>query len=658
MRKNIDLSKLDWSVCGRWPQSWGFGYSMETGSRICPEIGAVPATVPGSVRNALLRAKLLPDWNYGANARSCEWIENRAWVFKTQFKIDETDRKKKLEICFNGLDGNGVVAFNGKIVGHFDNAFVPYRFDLGIIDESIAECQLEVVFEPPPRWLGQINRTSMIRDWKPRFNYSWDWTCRVVQTGIWDSVFLEMNDDPCLEKITCLTSYDVNSQLGTVRVSGAPEGLGERLCCRIELTEKDDDRVVAEKLVTIDALAAGVEISDIPVKPWWPNGIGQQHLYTVKIILLEGNNILDEMSRPVGFRSVEWRDCENAPPEADPWICIVNGKPIFLQGINWTPIRTNFADVADADYFRLLDIYQDMGCNILRVWGGAMLEKEVFYNACDERGLMIWQEFPLSSSGIDNWPPEDMHVIDEVVTIAESYITRRQHHAALIIWCGGNELQGNHQGEKFGCGKPVNNHHPLIKRLEDTVIRLDSSRRFLATSPSGPQFFAYSENFGTGVHWDVHGPWRPMGKSVEDICEYWSKDDSLFRSEVGLSGAADAANIVKYAGKNAAMLPFSIDNPIWRRTFWWFEFECPQFVLEQGREPESLDEYVAWSQKRQAKVLAIAAESCKRRFPQCGGIIIWMGHDCFPCTYNTSIIDFDGKRKLAAFELKRVFTEM
>jgi beta-mannosidase len=144
------------------------------------------------------------------------------------------------------------------------------------------------------------------------------------------------------------------------------------------------------------------------------------------------------------------------------------------------------------------------------------------------------------------------------------------------------------------------------------------------------------------VQGDIEGEWR----------NYWEEDDALFRSEVGVAGASPVDIIRQYRGEFADV-PGTHANPLWRRTSWWIEW--PKFVQELGREPESLEEYVAWSQDRQARALEIAASAAKRRFPRTGGFLVWMGHDSFPCTANTSIIDFHGNLKPAGEALRRIF---
>ncbi|MCY3023659.1 MAG: hypothetical protein NTW87_32160, partial [Planctomycetota bacterium] len=167
---------------------------------------------------------------------------------------------------------------------------------------------------------------------------------------------------------------------------------------------------------------------------------------------------------------------------------------------------------------------------------------------------------------------------------------------------------------------------------------------------SGPRFTADEKDFGKGLHWDVHGPWR-ADADMEKWARYWQNDDALFRSETGSPGASAVDIIRRYRGE-CRETPGTLDNPLWRRSPWWIEW--PDFIREKGREPRDLEEYVAWSQERQKEALSMAVGACKRRFPRCGGVIIWMGHDSFPCAANTAIVDYWGRAKPAALALGKI----
>jgi len=649
MKKIYDLGELDWSVAGFTPYQWQFPPIVDIEKSPAAEIPPVRASVPGSVQSALREAGVLPDWNQGVNYRLCEWVENRHWIYQARLPagwLAETGGKQ-LRLRCQGLDDRGWVLLDGKQVAAFEGTFTPHIFDLsGCVPAQGG--LLQIVFDTPPRWLGQFGYTSRMTEWRPRYNYTWDWTARLVQVGIWDRITLEVLEGGVIETLQ-VTAAANGEGWGSLRLRGQIA-----LCAghnvRVDLSGPGLDK--EQVLTAAEFNHSGVFWEHLPAELWWPNGMGAQPLYRLQVALIAPDgSIADREERMVGFKQVEWDACEGAPEGADPWICVVNGVPVFLQGFNWTPIRPNYADVSEAEYRGLLELYRDLGCNVLRVWGGAFLEKACFYDLCDQLGLLVWQEFPLSSSGIDNWPPEDLQSIAVLSEIAVSYIRRTQHHASLLCWCGGNELQGSLDGRKEGVGKPVDLSHPLMRRFAEIVAAHDPGRRFLPTSSSGPRFSAERADFGKGLHWDVHGPWKPEG-TLEEWAAYWRDMDALFHSEVGAPGASPLEVIRGYAG-GLAELPGTYENPLWRRTLWWIEW--PEFVAEEGREPASLEEFVTWSQARQAMALEIVADSLKSKFPRCGGVIFWMGHDSFPCTANTSVIDFEGRPKPAARAIQNIF---
>lgn len=636
MRHTYDLSKLNWELTGWIPEYWRYYRTMELGQGVKPTVPALPFSVPGSVQKALYDAGLIPDWNAGLNSLQCEWVENRHWIIETQVPSEWLVGGCATLVC-NGLDYCGTVLLNDVEVGKFRNAFVPHRFDLtqSVLSENN---KLRIIFECPPRWLGQFGYTSKMTDWKARFNYTWDWTSRLVQIGISGGIRLEVGDCQAIRDIRCWTEL---GSTGSLWVQGSGD-----VGYQIELSKGDQNLLKAD--VSSEELAAGTVFGDLDVQAWEPNPAVKPVLYQLILSSKDGS---EPIRKTVGFKHIEWRQCDDAPAGAEPWICVVNGKPTFLQGVNWTPIRPNYADLTEEDYRTRLTAYREMGVNLLRVWGGAALETEVFYRLCDELGILVWQEFPLSSSGHDNWPPDDDECIRDLGEIARTYILRRQHHVSLLMWCGGNELQTALDGSRLGTGKPLDLGHPVLARFAEVVSELDPTRRFVPTSASGPRFKASADEFGLGLHHDVHGPWN-IETNFDDWADYWRRDDSLFRSETGVPGASPVDIIETYRG-DCDTFPASIENPLWRRTMWWIDWSA--FIDEQGRGPKDLDEYVSWSSERQATALALAAEATKKRFPRCGGFLVWMGHDSFPCTANTSILDFWGRPKPAAKALQKVF---
>lgn len=645
MTTHIDLTRRCWSLQGWRPFYWQLRKTIETGGNCRPEFGPYPATVPGSAQTSLLTAGVLPDWNIGLNSLQCEWVEHRQWEFFTGISGDEIPEGQRVVLHAEGLDYSGWILVDTRIVGTFQGSLIRHRFDLSDYLADGEPHRLSVIFDLPPEEQGQIGRTSLSCHFKPRFSFSWDWCVRFVPVGIWDAIRLELGvASLCPMDVT--TSLTSDLRTGTVNLkirnsSGGPKRVhvvlslpsGERSACWTRDVPHGSGALVLE---TQDPLL------------WWPNGLGNPVLYDLTVSTeADGTVVFQEK---LGFKHVRWLACQGAPADARRLLCEINGRELFLQGVNWTPIRMDYPAVPDSDYVRLVELYRRMGCNLLRVWGGGYLEKEIFYRLCDRAGILVWQEFPLSSSGVDSDAPRARNAIARLARIARDYVRRRRRHVSLLLWCGGNELQSvPSASEEYS--KPLDETHPALSVLKRVVESNNPGVRFLPTSPSGPVFFAAREAMGKGIHHHVHGPWERGETQVNQWRDYWRNDDALLRAETGMAGAANASVIQRHAG-NEAVWPPAFENPWWRHgSAWWVQWD----ILSGKMSGEDLESYVALSQAMQADFLVTAAESCKTRFPSCAGFLVWMGHDAFPCPSNTSIVDFDFQPKAAYEALRTVF---
>src|SRR5262249_3045181 len=136
-----------------------------------PDVRAVPARVPGSVRGALVRAGVTPDPGNGLDSRLSEWLEHRHWTFSTPLPAEAlgVPADRRLILSFEALDYEGAILVDSAVVGEFRGSMSGREFDLTpFVSEGAV---LTVVFTNVPDGLGQIARTSRLRDWKPRFGY-------------------------------------------------------------------------------------------------------------------------------------------------------------------------------------------------------------------------------------------------------------------------------------------------------------------------------------------------------------------------------------------------------------------------------------------------------------------------------------------------------
>ena len=650
MKKLYDLSSLQWTLVGHAPYAWiGFDDKNREPSA---EVRTIPAKVPGSVQQSLLDNGIIKDWLFFMNSREVEWIENRSWVYCVSLPdewVKQENEDSEILLRCMGLDYSGWIYLNRQEIGTFKGTHLTHTISLdGHLKESGNE--LAIVFDLPPRWLGQFGYSSKMTEWKPRYNYTWDWVMRLVQIGISDAVYLSVSDGNRFEEASFTSDYDLEKGTGLLRLYGKIAG---EKGTSVKMSLFEGKNLIAQKSFRRDEYEGGATWDNLPVELWWTNLEGSQPLYDVQFELADENGeVLDTERKTTGFKHIEWRQCKDAPKGADPWLCVLNGKPVFLQGVNFQPIRANYADVSYEEYEKRIKLYSELGANMFRINACGYLEYERFYELCDKYGIMVWQEYPLTSSGIENWAPEDEASIESLKKIAVSFIKRRRHHASLCIWCAGNELQGTFDGQKISGGKPCQADHPMLSALGTVTAEYDNVHRYLYNSPSGPSVGGNPEWYGKGMHYDVHGPYNGFA-TQEDLENYWRGDDSLFRSECCCPGN-NPDDITEYYSNGQPIWPADRSNPLWCKPWsWWINNE--EFEIANGYPAQNLAEFTKWSQERQAINLSYAAKVCKARFPGCGGFLLWGSHDTWPQPANTTIIDFWARPKPAALALKEVW---
>ncbi|MFK4761497.1 glycosyl hydrolase 2 galactose-binding domain-containing protein [Microbacterium sp. ZW T5_45] len=637
-RTVLDLATLDWTLEGWRPSEWELAAAVETSVSRVSDVGPIPARFPGSVRGALLAADLIPDPTIGLQSRASEFIEHRHWIYRAVLPEDLVEGDLTLE--FAALDGPAVVFVGGARRAETANAHLPLVVDLGAAAEHRG-AQIAVVFLTPPPYLGQIGHTSETRSWRPRFNYGWDWIPRMVQIGAARTALAAIRSGvPTPTDLVIRTEFTPDAGTAPIVGRGVVRGTGAvapGLSVIARLTSSEGD-VVAEKTVTTDdAGRFSFSLDADRVAGWW--GAASLHRLEVGV---DGADPADRIVRPIGFRDVAWRANPGAPEGAEPWLLEIDGAPVFLRGVNWAPLRGDYADVGLDEYRRRLDLYRDLGVNILRVWGGASRERDEFYDLCDERGLLVWQELPQSSSGLDNHPPLDDAYAAELAEIAGRYARDLHHHPSLVVWSGGNELAGA-PGEPTP-GTPLTFDHPALRAAGAAIREIDPERKIVPTSPTGPRYTADESEFGLGLHHDVHGPWV-VSPEPEGWARYWAADDALLRSEVGVAGSSGLDLLERHGltGTDAAERAH-----LWRHTSnWWFDRDTVPDADLPG--------WVENSQREQADALRVAASAAMDRFPACGGFIVWMGHDAFPCAISLAVVDYDGRAKPAALALGDVY---
>ena len=648
-RLRIPLDGDDWRCKAYLGEEWRFRRAYAGDSRDVH--GWVPARVPGSVVADLVRAGVVDDPLVDRNSLATEWVAERAWVYRREVTLPDVLDDRRVVVGFEGLDPAGEIFWNGASAGVHDGMFVPAVRD---ITDLATPCRnvVAVVLAPAPVGEPQVGRTERVRTTKSRMSYGWDFCPRLIHVGVWDHAWIDVIDGVRIADVGVRTH--LTAELDHARVEWSVDVEADERPA-VEVTVSLDGRPVDPPQV-VEAASGVATVSGVLelAQPalWWPNGHGAQPRYLLQVRARTAGGGGDGQGRfaaggsdarevAFGLRRVEVRPNDDAPADARPYTVVVNGRPIYLTGWNWVPMDVHHG-VRDPDRLEhLLALAADAHVTLLRVWGGGLVETEEFYDACDRHGIMVWQEFPLSSSGISSVPSDDAGYVALLRATAEQSLPRRGHHPSLVLWCGGNELDGPD-------GLPLDDRGrdrggPAIAALADVVARLAPDRVWLPTSPTGPTATCTLEAIERqpdGLH-DVHGPWEHQG--LEGQRTLYDRSTALLHSEFGVEGMTNLATLDAFVSPRHRW-PADRSNPVWvHRGDWWINTplveECFGGILGD------LETLCRASQFLQAEGLRYAVEANRRRQWRCSGTLPWQFDESFPTGFCTSAVDYRGRPK-------------
>ncbi|HNT35342.1 MAG TPA: glycoside hydrolase family 2 TIM barrel-domain containing protein, partial [bacterium] len=632
-----------------WRKVWEEKWEPATGFPATSDW--ISGTVPGDVISDAVEAGLAPDPWVDRNSLCCEWLSERNWVYRKKFAVGTELRGKTVRLRFDGVDHSCTVYLNGETLGSHEGMCLPFEFNVTDRIRFDAENTLVVVTEHAPsvsQVQGQIGRTSQARVWKARFAYDWDWCTRLIPLGIWQSVRLLVTDPVWLDDVWVRPQISDGTANIVTRATMCSSDSSVPVQ-KVRIRALDPDGVCFADQKTEVAIEKGRGVAEFSIavpapRLWYPNDMGEQPLYRIVVELVdEAGNVSDTKTVSCGLRQVRMIPNENAAPDALPYTLEINGKRLFVKGWNWVPIDQMYGRVQPERYERWLNLVVHAHGNLLRVWGGGYLEREEFYELCDRKGILVWQEFMQSSSGIDNAPPTDDEYLGYIENQARSLVVQRRNHPSLVIWCGGNELME-------ADWTPLNDAAPSLARLKSVVRELDPDRIWLPTSASGPTEGANEALAGTGKLHDVHGPWQYQGP--EEHYRYFEKIDPLFHSEFGTEGSTNLWTLRRFVSEKF-LFPPDPSNPVWvHHGAWWLH--RPKLEQMFGS-LETIEEFVKASQWMQAEGLRYIIESHRRRKWHCSGTCPWQFNESFPNTACTNSVDYLGWPKPVYWWVRRAY---
>ncbi|WP_340557082.1 glycoside hydrolase family 2 protein [Streptomyces sp. GSL17-111] len=602
----------------------------------------LPARVPGCVHTDLLAADVIPDPYLGRNEDEVAWVGRQAWTYERE--LAPVGGHERTDLVFEGLDTAARISLDDRVLGSTRNMHRAHRFDVtglsGVLEVRFASAYDEAaavraatgerpnVYPEPSQYLRKM-----------ACNFGWDWGPTLVTAGIWRPARLEHWSTARIAAVRPLVTVEDGTGRVELRieVERTAPGRGRPLTARATVGG-------ASAEVTFEGREAVVRLEVAQARLWWPRGYGEQHLYALDVTLSDASGPLDTWRRRVGFRTVELD--RSADAHGTGFTLVVNGERIFARGVNWIPDDAFPARVTPERYRRRLAQAADANVDLVRVWGGGIYEDTAFYDACDELGLLVWQDFLFACAAY----PEEQPLRGEIDAEARENVVRLMPHPSLVLWNGNNEnlwgfrdwgwepeLDGDSWGEGYYLG--------LLPRV---VAELDPTRPYTAGSPWSGSWDHHPNDPAHGTHhsWEV---WNRL-----DYAEYRA-DVPRFVAEFGWQAPPTMATL-RRALPGEELAP---DSPgmLHHQKAEDGNGKLDRGVARHFRLPEGdVDRWHYLTQVVQARAVAAGIEHWRSHWPVCAGAIVWQLNDCWPVS-SWAAIDGDGRAKPLLHELRRVYAD-
>lgn len=611
-------------------------------------------SLPGDVHTALLKAKEIPDPYFGANEQEVMWVNETAWTMERRFTASAADIDGYLTLTLENVDTFATVILNGKVVAKTGNMFVRYDFDVtGKLRAGENTLRLEFAIARDIAWERsnahpfpipfttnyQSNGLpgipmNFIR--KVACHAGWDWGICLMPIGVYGRMAIRRS------RLARQDSVQVDQKHFKDRVELTIETrLHAFADGEVELRHRLEDETVGGKVrVTRGENVFTHRITVRNPKLWWPNGQGEQPLYTLTTTL-DG----EKTTRRIGLRKLEWIVEKDAIDHN--FKCRINGRDITMMGANWIPADAIPSRITPAVVRDLLESAKAVNMNMLRVWGGGQYEPDYFYELCDELGLLVWHDFMFSCMGY----PANREFLDDVAVEITQQVRRLSHHASIALWCGDNECIGAigwHQVTRDNRERYVANYTRLNYLLQRIVEDEDPARRFWPSSPS----LGYLD-FSDGWHSDTRGDthfWQVWHEAAP--FERAREVNPRFASEFGFQSFT-SMNVIETFTRPEDRNPSSPVMESHQRNEGG-NARILETMTRYFRFPRDFESMVFLSQVQQGLAIKTMIEYWRSTKPRCMGTLYWQINDTYP-VHSWASLDYGGHWKLLHYMAKRFY---
>ncbi|WP_370898023.1 beta-mannosidase [Chryseobacterium gossypii] len=626
------------------PERWQFRNSKEE--------QWLPAKIPGTVHLDLMSNKIIPDPFRDENEKKVQWVENEDWDYRTEFTVSPEELKNRnINLVFCGLDTFSEIYLNGKLLMKTDNMFrkwvIPVKeylksghnllyikFKSAVVTGKELAAKVPFTMPESPR--------SFVR--KAQYQFGWDWGPRLVTAGIWKDVKLEFWNSARFENVQ-VEQKSLSEQKADLDLHAAITADNEGTYTVL----------INEKLGTVH-LKKGKNTIRLPFtiekpKLWQPNGWGDPYLYDINISLQKGTKVLSNERVRIGLRTIELVQEKDAKGKT--FYFRVNGNPLYIKGTNWIPADSFSPAVAKEKYRQLIKDAKEAHMNMIRVWGGGIYEDDEFYKACDENGILVWQDFMFAGS----FYPADDAFLNNVKEEVKDQASRLRNHPSIALWCGNNEVDeaivnwGYQKQFKYSEQDSLQvwkDYRKVFHELIPNTLKEQLTPEKNIYWPSSPSIgWGHRESLteGDSHYWGVWWGEQPFGIYNEKV--------GRFMSEYGFQGMPSLETTkTMFSGTPDLDLQSPVIKAHEKHARGWDIIGV--YMKRDYNVPADFIGYNYISQLLQARGMQIAIEAHRRAKPYNMGTLYWQLNDCWPVV-SWSSIDYSGNRKALHYQIKRSF---
>ncbi|KAF8492119.1 glycoside hydrolase [Gautieria morchelliformis] len=626
------------------------------------------ASFPSEIHVELLKSGEIPDPYLRNNEHKVQWIVEREWLYAAHF-VFENSSNRHAQLVFEGLDTFCTVYLNGNEILRADNMFLPYTVEVARMLQSTNTLLLhfqpaKLIAKDLEKKFGRVRAgscnlgdPSRVYVRKAQYDWRWDWGPELITTGPWRPIYFEQYTT-ALSIVHTKASASVTVDLLANLVVDVTLSGDVRASTNLKILMKDaGGRVIKEggRKLQPDGEAAAVvkwDFSPEDVNLWWPVGYGEQALYTVEVTLEDDViGILDQATKRIGFRRVGLVQDRLLEPDkygkGTTFLFEVNGVRIFIGGSNWVPADSFLTTITPARYRAWLQLLRDGNQNMVRLWGGGIYEPDVFYDTCDELGILVWQDFQFACGVY----PAHEDFVNSVRKEAEANVTRLRHHPSMALFCGNNE--DYQQVLQWGGIEKLPARVIYEDVLPDVVSRL--------TSPEIP-YWRGSPYGGQG--WDTADP------TIGDVHQWniWAGSHHLYQeydamggrfvSEFGMPSIPDIRTVDYWLDGADESQRYSQSKLMMQHNRAGSHERRFAIVMNENfRITGDLESYIYMTQIMQSEAVGHAYRLWRREWrgrgkEYCGGVIVWQLNDCWPVT-SWAIVDYFLRPKPVYFTIAR-----